>query len=75
MKKIALMVLVGLIAASPAVAASKKKAKTMHAAAATQPANPNEAGWRLTRDAFPSMLPGWAIPIYLAAQKNEAGKK
>jgi hypothetical protein len=75
MKKIALMVLVAAFAATPAMAASKKKAKKMHAAPAAQTANPNEAGWRLTRDAFPIVLPGWAMPIYLAAQKNEAGNK
>jgi opacity protein-like surface antigen len=57
MKKIALMVLVAAFAATPAMAASKKKAKKMHTAAATQTANPNDAGWRLTKDALPGLMP------------------
>jgi hypothetical protein len=42
----------------------------MHTAAvmSTTPANSNEASLRLVKDAVPSMLPSWAIPIYLNAQ-------
>jgi hypothetical protein len=31
------------------------------------PINSNEASWRLVRDAFPIVLPSWAMPMYLQA--------
>jgi hypothetical protein len=71
MKKIALMVLVGLIAATPAGAASKKKAKKMHAAAAAQPVNPNDAGFRLVRDSLPSLMPTALKVIYFSQPENK----
>ena len=70
MKKIALMVLVGLIAASPAAAATKKKAKKVHTATVAQSTNPNEAGWRLTRDALPSLMPTAFKIIYFSNPEN-----
>jgi hypothetical protein len=72
MKKIALLVLGALIAASPAVAA-KKKSK----APAKEPTvwERNEAGYRLVRDSLPIYLPGWAMPIYMASQKPAAEPK
>jgi hypothetical protein len=72
MKKVALMVLVAVFAASPAVAA-KKKSKRMHTAAAQTDLNANSK--KLIVDAFPSMLPSWAIPIYLHTHKSDGGKK
>jgi hypothetical protein len=71
MKKIALAVLVAVIAASPAAAAGKKSKK---AAAAPQAAsaNPNENSWRFVRDAFPVFLPSWSIPLYLSAKNQKS---
>jgi opacity protein-like surface antigen len=60
MKKIALLVLVAMVAASPAMAAKKHKR-----VAAPAKIDSNEASWRLVRDSFPIFLPSWAIPIYL----------
>ena len=71
MKKIALMVLVAVVAASPAMAAKKAKKMQTAAVMSTTPANSNEASWHLVKDAFPSMLPSWAIPIYLNAQAQK----
>ena len=72
MKKIALLVLAALIAASPAVAA-KKKSKMM----AKEPTvwERNEAGFRFVRDSLPIYLPTWALPIYMAHQKANEPKK
>ena len=72
MKKIALGVLVALIAVSPAVAAkqSKKQAEAVPAKIDT-----NEASWRLVRDSLPIYLPAWAMPMYMAAQTPEKPAK
>jgi hypothetical protein len=69
MKKIALAFVIAAVAASPAMA--KKMKRTHHRAAVeVASANPNENSWRFVRDGFPVFLPGWSIPIYLAA-KNQ----
>lgn len=67
MKKLVFAVIIAAVAASPAMAAKKKKV----AAAEPPPANSNEASWRLVRDAFPIVLPSWAVPIYLAAKNQQ----
>ena len=71
MKRIALLVLVAVFAASPAMAA-KKKAKP---AAEPTVFERNEAGYRFVRDSLPIYLPTWAMPIYMAHQRAEAPKK
>jgi hypothetical protein len=69
MKKIALLVLLAMVAAVPAQAAAKKKA-------AKPPANPNEAGWRLIRDSLPMFIPTPVKIIYYHQQKQDKkGKK
>ena len=67
MRKITLLLAVLALAALPSTADAAKKRKQAAAqpAAAAQPENPNEAGARFVRDAFPVFLPSWAIPIYL----------
>jgi hypothetical protein len=72
MKKIALLLLGVVVAVSPAAAATKKKGKTV-TAAAEQKYDSNEASWRLVKDAFPLVLPSWALPIYFNA--NQDSKK
>jgi opacity protein-like surface antigen len=67
MKKIVFGVLVALIAVSPAAAAKKSK----KAAAAPAKIDSNEASWRLVQGSLPVFLPGWAIPMYLAAQPKK----
>jgi hypothetical protein len=71
MKKIALVVLAAMVAASPAVA--KKKSKKM----AKEPTawERNEAGFRLVRDSLPIYLPTWAMPLYMSTQKHAAEPK
>ena len=73
MKAIALMAAIAMAAAAatPAAAAAKKAKKP--AAVAAKATDTNEQSWRLVRDAFPIVLPSWAIPIYLHA--NPAAKK
>ncbi len=66
MKKIALGVLVALIAVSPAAAAKKAKKE-----AAPAKIDSNEASWRLVRDSLPIYLPAWAMPMYMAANKDQ----
>ena len=63
MRKLALFVALAMIAASPALAAPKKKA------AAKQPEmadwqKQNDNSYRLARDSLPMWLPSWAQPIY-----------
>ena len=69
MRKMALGVLVALIAVSPAVAAKKSK---RHAVPAKY--DSNEASWRLVRDSLPIYLPAWAMPMYMAAKGPEKKK-
>ena len=66
MKKIALAVVIAVVAASPALAAKKKKAP------ATPPTawERNEPGRRFIVDSFPIYLPSWAMPFYMAAKNN-----
>ena len=64
MRKIALFVALAMIAASPAMAAQKKKK-----AAAKQPEmadwqKQNDNSYRLVRDSLPMWLPSWAQPMY-----------
>jgi opacity protein-like surface antigen len=70
MRKIALGVLVALIAASPAVAAKKSKKEAVPAKI-----DSNEASWRLVRDSLPIYLPAWAMPLYMASQTPDKKKK
>ena len=63
MRNIALFVALAMIAASPAMAAQKKKA------AAKQAEMPewqkqNDNSYRLVRDSLPMWLPSWAQPMY-----------
>ena len=67
MKKIALIVLVTMVAATPAAAAKKGK----RVAAKPAQIDSNEASWRLVKGAFPIVLPSWAIPIYLNSAQTE----
>ena len=68
MKKIALLLVAAAFAVSPAAAATKKKAKDT---------DPNEASWRLVRDASPLILPSWAQAIYFSTmyKDKDADKK
>jgi hypothetical protein len=66
MRKIALGMLVALIAVSPAVAAKKSKK-----VATPAKIDSNEASWRLVRDSLPIYLPVWAMPIYMSMQEKK----
>ncbi len=67
MKKIALLVLIAMVAATPAAAAKKGK----RVAAKPAKIDSNEASWRLVKGGFPIVLPSWAIPIYLNSGQTE----
>lgn len=67
MKKIALGILVALIAASPAVAAKKSK----KVEAAPPKIDSNEASWRLVKGSLPIYLPNVLKPLYFATVHEE----
>jgi len=72
MKKIALGILVALIAVSPAAAA--KKSKKMEAVPAK--IDSNEASWRLVKGSLPIYIPNVLKPLYFAThQEPEAEPK
>jgi len=63
MKKIALFVALAMIAASPAMAAKKKKAVAKQAEM-PEWQKQNDNSYRLVRDSLPMWLPTWAQPLY-----------
>ena len=65
MKKLALAVLVAVIAASPAAALTKKKMKKEASAAPTTQSN-NQNGANFAKDSLPIFLPSWTMPGYMA---------
>jgi hypothetical protein len=71
MRKIALFVALTMIAASPALAAEKKK-KAAAKPAMTSAEQANDNSYRLVRDSLPMWLPSWAQPVYQGMKKNEA---
>jgi hypothetical protein len=66
MRKIVLLLFAVAVAVSPAAAATKKKVK--------KEVDPNEASWHLVKDAFPLVLPSWALPVYFGMHKDEKKK-
>ena len=73
MKRIALLVLVALFAASSAEAATKKRGKAKRAqAVAAQQADPNENGRRLVADSIPPMFPAVVKWFYFQDPENRA---
>ena len=71
MKKLVLLVMAGLIAATPAMAATKK-AKRHAAPPAPKADTRNEDSWRLVRDSLPVWLPTATIPFLLKAKEDQA---
>jgi len=71
MRKIALFVALAMIAASPALAAEKKK-KAAAKPAMTAAEQANDNSYRLVRDSLPMWLPSWAQPIYHSTNKTTA---
>jgi len=67
MKKIALGILVALIAGSPAAAAKKSK----KVEAAPPKIDSNEASWRLVKGSLPIYLPNVLKPLYFATAHEE----
>ena len=70
MKKLFLLLVVAVFAASPAAAATKQK-KTKQATEAEQIAKQNDNTKRLVRDALPLVLPTWSLPIYFGMHLDE----
>jgi len=63
MRQLALFVALAMIAASPALAAPKKKAAPKQPEMADWQKQ-NDNSYRFARDALPIFLPSWAQPIY-----------
>ena len=63
MRQLALFVALAMIAASPALAAQKKKAAPKQPEMADWQKQ-NDNSYRFARDALPIFLPSWAQPIY-----------
>jgi hypothetical protein len=72
MKKIALAVLIAMIAASPAAAETKKKSKKAVAAPAQ---SNNQNSLNFAKDSLPIFLPSWSMPAYMAVKGDEQRKK
>ena len=73
MKKIAFLILVAAVAATPTVAAAKKahKSKTITNEEALKiDKDKNAASWHFVKDALPLALPSWALPIYFGMHKE-----
>ena len=70
MKKIALALLVAAFAASPAAAASKKKAK-QYGMTYEEAMKANQQSWEIVKQGLPLVLPSWAIPIYFGTHMDE----
>ena len=72
MKKIVFGIVIAAIAASPAVAATKKAKKAKAAPVmATTKENSNENSMRFARDSLPVFLPSWSLPIYMAVKEKK----
>jgi hypothetical protein len=69
MKKFAILLVAAAFAATPAVAAHKKKAKTDDTFA-KQSANTA----RILRDGLPLVLPSWSLPIYFGTHMDQPAK-
>jgi hypothetical protein len=67
MKKISLLMIFALFAATTAGAAPKKKSDQLtYEEAMAQ----NAKSWRLVQEGLPLVLPSWAIPIYFMMYPN-----
>ena len=64
MRQLALFVALAMIAASPALAAQKKKAATQAGRTWRIAQKQNDNSYRFARDALPIFLPSWAQPVY-----------
>ena len=75
MKKISLLLIAAIVAATTAGAAEKKPWEVTQEEAMAQ----NAKSWRLVKEGAPLVLPTWALPFYFSymnAQKaQQAGHK
>lgn len=70
MKKLVLLLAAAVIAASPAVAATKHK-KSKEALEAESIAQQHDNTKRLVVDLVPLVLPTWSLPIYFNMHQDE----
>jgi hypothetical protein len=66
MKKVALLIAIAAFAATPAVAASKKKPESEFDKAMAQ----NKKNLSLIVQGLPLILPTWSLPIYFKMQED-----
>jgi hypothetical protein len=72
MKKLALFMAIAAIAASPAMAQSKKSKAAPKQPEMADWQKQNDNSYRLVRDSLPMWLPSWAQPIYHGMKPKEA---
>jgi len=73
MKKIVLLIALAALAATPAVAASKKKPAPKNPQQMTydEAMEYNKKNLGLIVEGLPLILPSWAVPIYFSVNKDE----
>lgn len=75
MKKFALAFMAVVIAASPALAATKQKKVTKQEAEAAEIAKQHDNTRRALRDSLPLVLPSWSLPIFFGMKMDEKLKE
>lgn len=73
MKKFSLVLVAVIIAASPALAATKQKKMTKQEAEAAEIAKQHDR--RALRDSLPLVLPSWSLPIFFGMKMDEKLKE
>lgn len=76
MKKLTLVLVVAIAAASPALAATKHSKKmTKQQTEAAEIAKQNDNTRRALRDSLPLVLPSWSLPIFFGMKMDEKLKE
>lgn len=75
MKKFALAFMAVVIAAAPALAATKPKKMTKQEAEAAEIAKQHDNTRRALRDSLPLVLPSWSLPIFFGMKMDEKLKE
>jgi len=74
MKKFALLLVAAAVAASPAMAETKKK-MTKEEAEAAKIAQEHDNTRRAVRDALPLVLPSWSLPVFFGTHMDQKLKE
>jgi hypothetical protein len=71
MKKMSLLLIVAIVAATSASAAEKKPWEMTYEEAMAQ----NAKSWRLVKEGAPLVLPTWALPFYFSYKNAEKAQQ